>query len=144
MIQLEWTEEQVLKQAQSNAMAFLLGTTAYFKHCGMPIEDEMKFMAEKFAQGWSELKGKGALDITRQIMLNMVSLGGELISLKGDEKRATAVYDLPIEKLLHEWGLSIEDFEGWHIIHKTTAAYLNINFTWRREGDHRWTYEISY
>lgn len=142
MIQLEWTEEQVLKQAQVNLMGFLLGTTAYFKHRGLPIEDEMKFIGEKFALGWSGLKGKGALDITRQVMLNMVSMGGELISLKGDEKHATAVYDFPIEELLGEWDLSIEDFEDWHIIHKTIAAYLNGNFTWRREGD-RWTYEFS-
>lgn len=140
----EWTNEEILQQAQINAKYAYLGIIAYFKHSGQSLEDWATFVGDLAASGWDNYKGASALNISRAAAFNPVAMGGSLVSLEGDEKRATAVFDFPIEQMAVSVGVSVDEFDRMlAAIYKTIFAYLGINFASKRDGE-RWTYELSY
>ncbi len=87
----EFTPEQVLRQAQGNATATVLVTIAYLKERGLPVEEWVAYTGRRFAMGWEALRGQGAAAVARVAALNVVSVGGELVALSGDDTRAEAV-----------------------------------------------------
>jgi len=140
----EWTHEEILQQAQVNAKSVYLGTIAYFKRNGQSIEDWATFVGELFSSGWDGMKGADALDIARAAAFNPVCIGGTLVSLEGDAKQATAVFDFPIEEMAESVGVSIDEYEHMMAtVYQAIFAYLGINFASKHTGD-RWTYELSY
>ena len=140
----EWTDEQKLSGARGNALAMIVTTTVLLKRQGLSLEDWAHSAGELLAPGWDGLKGGSALDIAKVTAFNPVSLGGTLVSLAGDEKQATVVFDFPIEEVANQFGSSIEDCDAFITnAQKSIFAHLGIRFSSQRNGE-RWTYEISY
>jgi hypothetical protein len=84
----EFSSEELLSQAQGNATALALGAIAYLKDQNSPADEFFKFVGERFAPGWEELRGGSTKDVARTAALNMVSVGGSLRSLSGDDNHA--------------------------------------------------------
>jgi hypothetical protein len=140
----EWTDEQMLAQARLNALGIVSTTMVYVKQSGKRLEYWAQSVGRQFAPGWDGLKGGSALDIAKAATFNLVSLGGTLVSLEGDEKQATAVFDYPIEETVNWYGVSVEDWDVFLTsAHKSIFAYLDIGFSSQRDGE-RWTYKLSY
>ncbi len=83
--------ELILEHAQGNAMGFVLATITFCRERGIPVEEWSAFVGERFARGWSELRGQGARAAMEVLALNIVSCGASLEALTGDESRAEAV-----------------------------------------------------
>jgi hypothetical protein len=138
----EWTDEELQQWGKNLFWVFSLLPLVYFKQQGQSIADYGKFVGEFFAPGWE--KGKGALEIARQQAFNYASVGATLISLEGDEKRATVVIDIPIKEIANNFNLSLEEvdlFVGDNF--KPIAVFLDMTYTSQYEGE-RWTWEFSY
>jgi hypothetical protein len=132
----EFTNEEVLQQAKANAQALSLVTTGYFKEKGLPVDEFWSFVGEKFTLGWDPLKGKGARVAMRTFALNMVSVGGTLESLSGDEARAEAVISgWPSPDLLQAFGGSQSDVDRMYAVFGPIAELLGLQYEWRRQGD---------
>lgn len=140
----EWTNEEMLQQAQLNFKVSYLASIAFIKHKGLSIEEFGTFSGEHFASGWDEVKGADAVDIARVAAFNPISLGGSLVSIEGDAKHATAVFDFPIAELAGEFGVSQDEFGKMiDFTYQAIFDYLGISFYSKHSGE-RWTYELSY
>ena len=140
----EWTAQEILQQAQMNGISSMLGTIVYLRQRGESIDEWAKYLGEMFAPGWQGLRDASALDVMHSAVFNPVSLGGQLVSIDGDDKRASAVIDFPIKEMAEEIGVSVEEFDRVMTnIYNAIFDFLGINFTSQRDGE-RWTYELSY
>jgi hypothetical protein len=131
-----FTNDEVLQQAKMNAQALSLVAIGYIKEKGLPVDEFWSFVGEKFTLGWDSLKGMGARVAMRTFALNMVSVGGTLESLSGDEARAEAIIaDWPSPDLLQAFGGSQGDVDRMYAVFEPIAELLGLTYEWRRQGD---------
>lgn len=143
MIDTQFTPEQLLEQARGNTAALTLATVAFFKLQGLEFEQLVDFMGTQLARGWETMRGQGALSTMNFVVLNMVSYGAKLISLAGDELRATAVIgNWPPRQWLDYFGLTTQDVDAWSDLFKPIAASLNLDYTRSVDGN-KLIYTIS-
>ena len=83
-----FTPEEIGERAQQNATATMLAMLAFLRERGIPGEDFARYTGERFAPAWEGLRDQDALAMARQAELNLVSAGGVLLVLSGDEARA--------------------------------------------------------
>jgi hypothetical protein len=132
----EFTKDEVLQQAKANAQALFLVAIGYMKEKRLPLDEFWSFVGDKFTLGWDSLKGQGARVAMRTFALNMVSVGGTLESLSGDEVRAEAIIaDWPSPDLLQAFGASQGDVDGMYAVFKPIADVLDLGYEWRQQGD---------
>jgi hypothetical protein len=132
----KFTSDEVLEQAKANAQALFLVTLGYLKEKGLSVDEFSSFVGDKFTLGWDSLQGKGALAAMRMFALNMVSVGGTLESLTGNEARAQAVIaGWPSPDLLKAFGASRDDADRTYSVFQPIAEVLELGYEWRRQGD---------
>jgi hypothetical protein len=132
----EFTKDEVLQQAKMNAQALFLVAMGYIREKRLSVDEFWSFVGEKFTLGWESLLGKGARVAMRMFALNMVSVGGTLESLSGDESRAEAVIaDWPSPDLLQAFGVSRGDVDRMYAVFQPIADLLELGYEWRRQGD---------
>ena len=132
----EFKRDEVLQQAKANAQALFVVTVGYITEKGLPLDEFSSYVGEKFTLGWEPLRGRGALAAMRMFALNMVSVGGALESLSGDEARAEAtIAGWPSPDLLRGFGVSRDDADRAYAVFEAIAAVLGLKYEWRRQGD---------
>ena len=132
----EFTKDEVLEQAKANAQALALVALGYIKQKGLALDEFWSFVGGKFTLGWDALQGKGARVAMRMFALNMVSVGGTLESLSGDEAWAEAtIADWPSPDLLQAFGGSQGDVDQMYAVFGPIAGSLGLRYEWRRQGD---------
>jgi hypothetical protein len=132
----EFTKDELLQQAKMNAQALSLVAVGYVKEKGLSPDEFWSFVGEKFTLGWDSLQGKGALVAMRTFALNMVSVGGTLESLSGDQARAEAIIaDWPSPDLLQAFEVGQGDIDRMYAVFQPIADVLDLRYEWRRQGD---------
>jgi hypothetical protein len=132
----EFTTDEVLQQAKMNAQALFLVAIGYMKEKGLSLDEFWSFLGDKFTLGWDSLQGKGARVGMRMFALNMVSVGGTLKSLEGDEARAEAIItDWPSPDLMQAFGGNEGDVDRMYAVFQPIADVLGLKYEWRRQGD---------
>jgi hypothetical protein len=136
MTEHEFTPEQLYEQAQGNLNGFILVTIAYLKEQGRTPEEWVTFIGNRFASDWESVRGQGAKAAMNLVVLSLVSAGGSLHSLTGDEAQAEAIItDWPSADNLEFFGLTQEDVDPFHTIFTPIAAFLNLRYEWQRAGN---------
>ncbi len=131
-----FTDDEINSQARGNASAMPYLMTAFALECGRTPDDAAAFAGRVFAPGWEELRGQGALAVTRIMALNLASSGDEVLSVTGDERRAEArMAGMSGEEELAFFRLSRDDVDRFVGAFVPIAAYLGLRAEWRREGD---------
>src|SRR5438270_11838243 len=87
--QVAFTPEQIAERGQDNFQHVRYGTIAYLKAQGLSVEDWATFLGALFAPGWSH--GHEARKFMEKAALNVVSAGGELRSISGNDQWAETV-----------------------------------------------------
>ena len=129
-----FTPEQISQQAQGNFNGVLLVVVAYLKEHALSVDEFCAFAGHRFAPGWQQ--GLTAKEIARLAALNMVSAGGNLRSLSGDESQAEAVLrGWPSEDSLVFFGVTQEDADSMWGAMGTIAEHLGFDYEWHRQGD---------
>jgi hypothetical protein len=132
----EFTSEELLSQAQGNATALALAAIVYLKNRNLPADEFFTFVGQRFAPGWEELHGRGVKDVARTAALNMVSVGGSLRSLTGDDTYAEVlIAEWPANEFLSELELTQSDSEALWNIFEPIMEYLGIRYTWLRQDE---------
>lgn len=132
----DFSQSDLLQQAQGNAMATLLGTMAYLKRGGGSLPDWARFLGEQFAPSWSEATGWDATRLAQTWALNFVSVGATVQSLEGDAKRADVVVtNWPAQADLESLDLTREDVDPFLAICQPIMAFVGAHADWSREGD---------
>jgi hypothetical protein len=132
----EFTNDEVLQQAKMNAQALFVVALGYVKEKRLPLDEFWSFVGQKLTFGWDMLRGRGARVAMHTFALNMVSVGGTLESISGDEARAEAVIaDWPSPDLLQAFGVSPGDVDHMYEVFRPIAELLELEYEWRRQGD---------
>jgi hypothetical protein len=131
-----FTPEQIANQAEGNATALALATIAYLRDHSLDIYEYCASVGRQFAPGWAELQGQTMKDIAQAAALNMVSVGGTLQSLSGDDSQAQAVIlGWPSEDDLTFFTLDYADIDPFWNIFQPIAESLGVHYAWKRQGD---------
>ncbi|GAC1346717.1 MAG: hypothetical protein NVSMB27_10790 [Ktedonobacteraceae bacterium] len=124
--------EQIRHQAQENALAFLLASVVYFKE-----QDLSQFIAglgNTLAPGWKDLKGHGARVVMNTLALHIVSLGGTIVGIAGDDDLAYATFaHVPSSDVLKFFGLTRDEADAIWDIYKPMASSIKLWYTWSRQ-----------
>ena len=132
----KFTYEQIRHQAQENALAFLLASVVYFKEQGRPPHEFFTFVGYTLVPVWKKLKGHEPTVVMGSLALHMVSLGGTLVSMKGNDDLAFATFArVPSSDLLKILGLSRDEADAIWDIFKPIATSLKLWYTWSRQQD---------
>ncbi len=132
----EFTPEQITEHAQGNLTAFILTTFAYLKDRGLSTEEFVRYVGQRFAPSWDEVKDHPLPEITRIAALNIVSSGARLRSISGDDTHAEAVVSgWPSEESRSAFGLTMEDLDPFWNIYQPVADYLRLKYSWERQDD---------
>ena len=132
----KFTYEQIRHQAQENALAFLLASVVYFKEQGRPPHEFFTFVGYTLVPVWKKLKGHEPTVVMDSLALHMVSLGGTLVSMTGNDDLAFATFArVPSSDILKIFGLSRDEADVIWDIFKPIATFLNLEYTWSREQD---------
>lgn len=136
MAEHTFTFEQIRHRAQENALAFLLASVVYFKEQGSTPEQFIDAVGNTLAPAWRDLKGHGAQVVMDMLALHVVSLGGTLVAMAGDDEMAHATFThVPSSDALKSVGLSRKDADAIWGIFKPAAASLNLWYAWSRQQD---------
>jgi hypothetical protein len=73
----EFTSEELLQQAAGNWNALFFAAVDYLREQGLSPEDFVRWLGERFAPGWDEMRGD-LEQIAYFAALNPVALGAEL------------------------------------------------------------------
>src|SRR5436305_12434048 len=92
MAEPTFTSEQIRHQAQENALAFLLASVVYFKEQGRSPHQFIDAVGNTLAPGWKELKDHGSSVVMDDLALHIISLGGRLVGMAGDDDLAYATF----------------------------------------------------
>lgn len=132
----EFTPEQLLQQAQLNATAFALTSMAYVREHHSAVDECVLFVGRRFAPGWEEFRGQPVKDVARMVALNVVSMGGTLQTLSGDNTRAELlIIGWPTDEMLSELGLTQRHSDSLYSIFQPIMDYLDIHYEWQRQND---------
>ena len=138
-----FSDEEILRSARFIANFWLLATMAYLKQREQSIADWVRFGGDYVVQGFKSRENLWAWELARTVALCPVSLGGRLVYLEGDAKSAAAAVDFPAEEMVKAFGLSLDEFDLFlGDVYKPLAAYLDLKYTSRRDGE-IWTWQIS-
>ena len=142
---VQFTQEQVLEQAQGNATAFVLTAFAYLKERGLDPDEYVAFFARQVAPGWEDMRGRPVADVARVAALNYVSVGATVLSLSGDDTHSEVLLaGWPDEEFLSELQLTQSDGDRLLNAFDPIMEYLSIRYAWQREGEAvRMTFEME-
>jgi hypothetical protein len=142
MTQPAFTDEELLKSAQFVANFWLLVTMAYLKRCEQSIADWVRFGGTHVARGFKTREHVSPLEFARTVALRLVSLGGNLERLEGDEKYALATVKFPAQEMVTAFGLSLDELD-WFLsgVYESVAVSLGLKCISSRTGE-TWTWEI--
>ena len=141
----EFTQEELFSHAQGNATAFVLTAFAHLKERGLDPDEYVAFFGRWVAPGWEEMRGRPVAEVAREAALNVVSVGGELRALSGDDTSAEAlIAGWPGEDLLSALQLRQSDGDRLWSAFEPIMDNLGIRYAWQREDEAvRMTFEIE-
>lgn len=132
----DFSAEELQRQAQGNANAFMLVTMAYLKRTGGSVASWTNFAGEQLAPGWRELADADAAQLARIWALNFASVGGAVELLAGDAHQATVVVsNWPSDEDLRDVNLTREDIDPFFNIGNNLLRDIGATITWSREGN---------
>ncbi|HZS86513.1 MAG TPA: hypothetical protein VFE42_03350 [Chloroflexota bacterium] len=132
----DFASEEIREAAQGNATGFALGTIAYLKQRGLPVEAWPALLGRVFSAWWDQLPQKDLAMIARVAALQTVSLGATVQSITADETRAEVVITAwPPQDSLAAFGLSQADADVVWQTFAPIALRLGLRFAMRRDGE---------
>ena len=136
MAEPTFTFEEIRHQAQENALAFLLASVVYFKEQGHSPHQFIAYVGNTLAPGWKSLKDHELQVVMDKLALDIVSLGGKLVGMTGDDELVLATFaHVPSFDTLKFFGLTRDEADTIWDIYKPIATSLKLWYTWSSEQD---------
>lgn len=132
---ISFTTDEVNAQARGLVSFLTLAGAVYAKSRGQQPHDWALFIGQLATPSWS--KGMNAREVAEANALNFVATNAEVVSLEGDANRAELAIrpDAETVEMFRQSGLTQEDADGVFDVLQPIAAYLDLTYTRRREGD---------
>lgn len=133
----EFSTERLLEQASGNQSAIFLMAVRWARERDGSVDEWATFVGNQFAEGWSNLRDSGALEVARMAGLNFAcSADSKFVGLEGDASRAEAVIDGPDPEWLEESGVSVVDHDRANeLIFGRIADHVGLSFESHRDAE---------
>lgn len=129
-----FSPEEIAQAAQNNVNLFCFAVVAYAKAHDLSPAESWAFIGRHFALGWEQ--GLTITEIAHRAARNMVSAGGTLQALSGNEAQAVAIMaGWPNAKAFDRFGLTPAEADTVFDIFTPIAASLGCRYQWQRQGD---------
>ena len=131
-----FTTERIAEQASGIITALNLATITYLRDHQLDVDAYWTSVGQQFAPSWAGRQGRPTKDIAQQVAFNIVSMGGTVQSLSGDDSQAEVVIlNWPAEDSRTDYKLDQADIDPFWNIWQPVAEYLGHDFAWERQGD---------
>jgi hypothetical protein len=132
----EYSEAELLEQAQGNAQALILATVTFLEERGVPPADWAVAIGEVFARGWGDPRPWDAGEFLDAMLTNLRALGAEVkeAELGVDHAEATTT-GFPERELCALFAVDPSHAAVFHNAAAAIAAPRGLRWTWQMEAD---------
>ena len=132
----DYTVEELLEQAQSNAQGTFIVTASFLHARGIPIDEWAEGVGQIFARGWDTSRPWDAAEFMDAMLTNFRAGGAEIVQTRFDPDRSEAtISGWPDPDLCAVFGVDPNLAARYHGVAAPIAATLGLGWTWRRDGD---------
>jgi hypothetical protein len=128
---LDFRPKQIIRQSQLNLTATILSIFAFLKTQNIASQAWISFIANTFASSWEPLRGLELEKPLAAVALDMVSLGGRVVSSTVDNTNQTAEASFegwPNPDLLKAFNLSETEAFIFMEIFRPLAAHIGLGY----------------
>ena len=132
----DYSDAELLEQAQSNAQALVIATVAFLDERGIPLDEWAEAVGRTFARAWDEPRPWDAGEFMDAMLTNLRSLGAEVVSANLGTDRAEAVTTgFPAPELCALFGVDLARAARFNDVAAIIARDRGLTWTWRLDGD---------
>lgn len=132
----EYSAEDLLEQAQSNAQATIVATVWFLKQRGIPIEEWAAAIGGTFARLWDEHRTWEAGEFLDAMLTNFRSLGMTVVSSElGIDRAEAIVTGFPDPFYTEAFGVEPADALRYVDAARTIAAKIGFVWEWTPQRD---------
>jgi hypothetical protein len=132
----DYTDAELLEQAQANAQALLLGTVAFLEARGIPPAEWAAAIGEAFSRGWGEPRPWDAGEFLDAMLTNLRAFGAQVVSVElGTERAEAATIGFPDPDLCALFGVAREQAAVLHDAAATIAAPRGLHWSWQMDEE---------
>ena len=132
----EYSDAELLEQAQANAQALVIATAAFLAERGIAVGAWTEAVGRIFARAWDEPRPWDAGQFMDAMLTNLKSLGARVVSVDLDLDRAEAVTaGFPDPDLCALFGVEPALVARFHRAAAVIGRERGLDWTWRIEGD---------
>jgi hypothetical protein len=132
----EYSEAELLEQAQGNAQALILATVTFLEERGVPPAEWAAAIGGVFARGWGDPRPWDAGEFLDAMLTNLRALGAEVkeAELGVDHAEATTT-GFPDRELCALFAVDPSHVAVFHNAAAAIAAPRGLRWTWQMEAD---------
>lgn len=137
MTDLDFTTDEVLRQAKGNSTAIWHMAVLWAKQQSGGVDAWASFVGQEFAPSWDELgDNTSAITVARLAGLNMATTADMApVDLSGDDARAVLTIEGPDQHWLEDMGTTTEDLDRTNeLIFSAIAQRRGLTLTAERNG----------
>ena len=132
----DYTAEELLEHAQSNAQAAIIATAAFLHERGVSLDDWASALGRLFSRGWDAPRPWDAGEFMDAMLTNFRALGAEVRSVDLQPDRADAVtLRFPDPTLCTLFGVEPGLPARFNEATTVIAAERGLTWTWTVDGD---------
>lgn len=131
----DFTVEELLEQAQSNAQGTFIATASYLQARGLPVDEWAEGVGQIFVGGWDTSRAWDAAEFMDAMLTNFRAVGAEVIQtrLAPDRSEAT-ISGWPDPDLCAVFGVDPNLAARFHGVATPIAAALGLDWEWHQDG----------
>lgn len=132
----EYSTEDLLEQAQSNAQATIVATIGFLTERGIPAEEWAAAIGGAFARLWDEGRAWEAGEFLDAMLTNFRSLGAEVISSElGIDRAEAAIGGFPSPFYTEAFGVDPAHVLRYVDAARVIAAKVGLVWEWKQQRD---------
>src|SRR4051794_23251324 len=132
----EYTTEELLEQAASNAQAMTMATALFLHQKRIPLEEWAEALGKVFALGWNDSEPWEAGEFLDAMLTNVRALGGKVVSSQLDADHAEATTTgFPSTDMSEFFSIDPALSARFLDCGKVLAGRLGLTWEWKRTGE---------
>ncbi len=140
----EYSDAELLEQAQGNAQALILGTMRFLQERGVATDEWTAFLGNLFAEGWGPARPWDAGEFLDAALTNLRSLGARVESVDlGIERAEATVVGFPDPDLASALGVTPARASGYLAVIGVIAEPRGLRLSWDMGSDGQLRLEVE-
>jgi len=132
----EYSDIELLEQAQANAQALVIATAAFLQERGVPLAAWSAALGERFGRAWEEPRPWDAGEFLDAMLTNFRALGAEVVAAElGVDRAEATITGFPDPDLCALFGVDPALPAVFNDGPAAIAAPRGLTWSWRRDGE---------